>query len=199
MSECQHDYGGVASMPGFAESLRLLVESERYSLTDIGMMFGVSRERMRQLCEKLNVSRTSGSAVGLMQYREWNDSLHRFIPRSRGAFKADRRRRGVVARRAERRLRLEAFRQSVVEAVTRLRGELGRDPGWRDILDAIDPAHRYNRSAPMPIIISLWQPNSNRNSREVAQEIRDATGLGRLPRGARSHRTSRSPRTEGET
>ncbi len=35
-------------LPGFADSLRLLVERERYSLTDIGLMFGVSRERARQ-------------------------------------------------------------------------------------------------------------------------------------------------------
>lgn len=83
---------GIAALPGFAESLRLLIEREEYTLEDIGMMFNVSRERIRQLADKHGISaraygpgghRVAGPKAGFQ--REWDDANHCFrtVPQAR--------------------------------------------------------------------------------------------------------------------
>jgi hypothetical protein len=71
-----------ASDPDFVPSLRLLVERERYSLHDIGMMFDVSRERVRQWCER-NAIVHPDDWRGLHMVRVWDDYSHRFVPITR--------------------------------------------------------------------------------------------------------------------
>lgn len=183
---------GVASLPGFAESLRLLVESERYSLSDIGMMFGVSRERVRQLCERLGIDTPKNVAVGLFQYREWNDSLHRFVPRPRSEVSLEAHRRRVANRREAVRNRIARRRDDIIAAVARLRNQLGRDPFWREILETIDPERRrkcsgYSYAA---IVLGVW--SHERNTKKVLADFRRATGLGPLPRGHHAHAVNRS-------
>ena len=72
---------GIADLPGFAESLRLLIESHQYSLTDVAMMFNVSRERIRQLCARYRVQyQPYSSATGLNAMRIWDDTDNQFRP-----------------------------------------------------------------------------------------------------------------------
>lgn len=70
---------GIASLPGFAESLRLLLVEEEYTLEDVSLMFGVSRERIRQLAEKLGLTERPQRG-GLWCVRVWQDDEHRFRP-----------------------------------------------------------------------------------------------------------------------
>ena len=79
---------GIAQMEGFVESLRLLVQFEEYSLTDIGMMFGVSRERIRQLCIRYDIEVPHHGVVSgptAQVQREWDDDQNRFVPVRRAA------------------------------------------------------------------------------------------------------------------
>lgn len=70
---------GIASLPGFAESLRLLLVEEEYTLEDVGQMFGVTRERIRQIANKLGIT-TRAMNGGLKSVRLWQDNEHRFRP-----------------------------------------------------------------------------------------------------------------------
>lgn len=71
---------------GFVDSLRSLSE-QGYSLTDISMMFGVSRERVRQWCVQYNVTRLPMFSPP----RRWDWDTGRFVPIlvKRSAFNAD--------------------------------------------------------------------------------------------------------------
>lgn len=76
---------GVAYLPGFVESVRLLVEREQYTLTDIALMFDVSRERLRQLCGKHHIAYPGyHGAKGMQCQRVWDAATHRFYPVSKG-------------------------------------------------------------------------------------------------------------------
>lgn len=71
---------GLRQLPGFDESLKLLVEREQYALADIGMMFGVSRERIRQIEARVGAKRIDTHNRGLYCVRVWDDAQHRFVP-----------------------------------------------------------------------------------------------------------------------
>lgn len=79
---------GVADLPGFTESLDLLLHREQYTYTDIAMMFGVSRQRIEQLAERMfpNRSRREGW-LGMRSLRVWDDNQHRFIPIPKGVLR----------------------------------------------------------------------------------------------------------------
>jgi hypothetical protein len=75
---------GIASLPGFAESLRLLLVEEEYTLEDVGQMFGVSRERIRQIANREGFHAKYG---GMTCVRIWQDDEHRFRPVHKGVIK----------------------------------------------------------------------------------------------------------------
>lgn len=118
---------GIAALPGFTESLRLLVNFEQYSLTDIGMMFGVSRERVRQLCARFRIPvpprvPVSGKTAGVR--RVWDDEAHRFLP-VRSTALMDR----ELARLMRRDVRAEVragYRAHIAEAGRTLAARIGR-------------------------------------------------------------------------
>lgn len=123
----QHAPRGLRDLDGFAESLRILVEIERYSLTDIGAMFGVSRERARQLCIACGIPTPRVKAKGgLFDVRLWIDSENRFAPAPRKEVRLA----TVIVRdkqRAKRRADMLADRHaSVRKAAEKIRAE-GRD------------------------------------------------------------------------
>lgn len=100
-AERRAQHGPLADLPGFAESLRLLVERERYSLTDISLMFGVSRERIRQLAALAGLdTRMVAYPKGMFAVRVWNDTAHQFEPVSKALLVAQkaRQRRAIRAR-----------------------------------------------------------------------------------------------------
>lgn len=72
-------FPGVADLPGFADSLRLLIQRERYTLSDIALMFGVSTERIRQLAQRFGITRDKAGPSGGIT-RVWDDTAHCFYP-----------------------------------------------------------------------------------------------------------------------
>lgn len=79
---CHAPYG-IAQLPGFAESLRILLDDEQYAMTDVALMFGVSRERLRQLAGKFGLA-APNTGRGLYSVRIWDDTAHRFRPVAKG-------------------------------------------------------------------------------------------------------------------
>ena len=75
---------GIAGLEGFADSLRLLIEREKYTISDIALMFCASRERIRQLAVHFGLSTGQGKGGGLFATRVWDDADHRFYPVSKG-------------------------------------------------------------------------------------------------------------------
>lgn len=169
-----------ASDPEFVPSLRLLIERERYSLTDVGMMFGVSRERARQWCKQYGITPLdSRTAVGLMGVvRIWDDEANRFVPV-----------RKQVAREYKRTLRRQeqldvraAKRQAIVERVITLRRTLGRDPTVQEIAEIV--AGRMSCSGECGACLrGAW--GGNMSYAAAVSAIRKAAGIQPRPRGWR--------------
>jgi hypothetical protein len=117
----------VTQLPGFVESLRLLVEREQYSLTDIGLMFGVTREYVRQLCgrnEIVTPPRGAVSGTKARVVREWDDERHCFRPVRIGGHLTTWRVLLVEERRDIRSVVREGYRKHIVTAVASLKGRL---------------------------------------------------------------------------
>lgn len=180
---------GIAQLPGFAESLRLLIEREQYSLTDIALMFGVSRERMRQLVERAGLSAsTKAYPLGLNAIRAWDDATHRFYPCARG----QQRKRADALRKAQRaanRARdLAARRAHVGRMYHQLHATLGMAPTVAQWTSAV-----YGREMPPEQaairLCAYWgaDPGNCRISRKGRlAEIRCAVGAPSARRGVKS-------------
>lgn len=134
--------------PDFVPSLRLLVERERYSLADIGLMFGVSRERVRQWCQRYQIEHPDPRGRrGLNCLRVWDDAHDRFVPVARGLIARERRkargdayRRSVVANRT-------AKWHRAVEVLIARREQLGRaDLSQREMAEVIFPHRRIRKN-----------------------------------------------------
>lgn len=179
----------LRKLPGFEQSLRLLVADERYSLTDIALMFGVSRERMRQLCERLGIVHPDGKQVGLHCQRVWDDAANRFRPVAKSTIRREGERRASVVRRQSRAAAREQRRDRIVAVVKELRATLGRNPGWPEIWAGLGYAPIRN---PAASIIGLWGYTGTRETRVVLVEIRERTGLEPMPRGRLSWQDRRA-------
>lgn len=94
-----------------------------YGLTDIGVMFGVSRERVRQIANKLDIPRTHGT-----KHRVWDESLGRFRAYERREWAEYQRLQKKAKRRRLYRDRRERERGKQVDAVRALHKGLGRTP-----------------------------------------------------------------------
>lgn len=155
----------------FLPSLRLLVCRERYSLTDIGMMFGVSRERVRQWLRQHHIEHPDArdgklrGVTGLHCVRVWDDALHRFVPvqkRALNAVRADLGRRKRVLRRAERRAHM-------VACALRLKAELGRDPHGPEIARVLGSGQQQ----PWPFLLGMWgQGTTAHRGAELREALR---------------------------
>ena len=66
--------GGLANCPEFVEALLTLLVDEEYGLTDVGLMFGVSRERVRQWAERLGID-----TIHAGSQRVWDEAEGRFV------------------------------------------------------------------------------------------------------------------------
>lgn len=173
---------GVRSLPGFDESLRLLVEREQYSLRDIAMMFGISRERVRQLCGKLTLHLPDVYEVGRRSARVWDDAANRFRPVSRGRAIEQRSREQRDSARARRDHLRSERRERIVAAVVALRSQLDREPTWREmhcVVIGTEPEHP-NRAQLR--VLNAWETR-HMSTREKHRTFRDATGTkSRRPR-----------------
>lgn len=185
---------GITDLPGFAESLRLLVEEERYTLTDVAMMFDVSRERIRQLAERFAINVQWGEGRGLYATRLWDDEKHRFRPvsnvrlRTRATFD-----RALARGAALHRIRHErlAFAIPILHA---LQDQLGRSPTWGEMAEALGVAPAADSFAPSRMLSWLKVPTTmdTRSARKGARRrsvawFWKAVGMTPRPRGGPGH------------
>lgn len=133
---------GIASLPNFDVTLRQLVEQEKFPLRDIGDMFGVSYERIRQLQTRFNIA--SANPRGKSVARIWDDSANCFVTVDSKVLTQARqaKRRAVqiqqrLFKKELKRRQLEVRRNGVVNAVRELAKELRREPTWREMACAV--------------------------------------------------------------
>jgi hypothetical protein len=179
--------GGIAHLPGFAESLRLLIEREQYSMHDIAMMFGVSRERIRQIANLMAVPHPGPGKVGLMALRVWDDDAHCFRPILRGELRRQRRRERVARRRQEHLARVNARRRALIATVQDLRRVLGRDPTYSEIAERVFPGEpaKHGVQACAWLLGKWGRIDAEQSARARLREFRGATGLTTTPGGHR--------------
>ena len=103
-----------------------LLINEGYGLSDIALMFGISRARVQQVSARLDVDYTYGPKP-----RVWDDRLGRFRFRERAEWWAEQR----LRRRVEFEHGLGARRTAQVAALQALQVELGRTPTLGEIGD----------------------------------------------------------------
>lgn len=180
---------GLMALPGFEASLRLLLDSERYSLTDIGMMFGVSRERVRQLCARMGLG-IGGEWRGLNHIRVWDDRANRFRPQSRGAFNKKVARSQADQRSVERKRKSiesrAAQRAEVVAHARRLVVELGRAPTMYEVACSVYGRAIGNRAGGSLYLALRWTGRSTFKSGDITRitgEICAAAGIPKRPVG----------------
>jgi len=184
---------GIADLPGFRESLELLLLEERYAETDVAMMFGVSRERIRQLVRQLQIQKAPRRG-GLNDVRVWDDVANRFRPIGRKVVRQQRERaQGVVYR--EQLTREREQRRARMVAITRaLAAALGRDPSHREIASALS-GRLASQSGSGPTIAAHWGLDRGRSGsyRQAMEEFRAAAGIRVRKRG--EHVVQRQRRT----
>lgn len=183
-SRRDRDRGNAARAddPDFLPSLRLLVERERYSLTDIGMMFGVSTERVRQWCERHNIEHPDKSSErGMSRYRMWDDATNRFRPVSRAAVSELLRQRRTLSREAARMRERETRRAQMVGLLRTLADRLGRSPSLAELAEAMG----FDPKQATPYIACRWGGYAGKYPNRyqiVLDELWHAAGLSSRPR-----------------
>lgn len=108
---------GVGALPGFVESVRILLIEERYAATDVALMFGVSRERIRQLIVRAGIE-VPDYPRGLRARRVWDDEANRFRPVPLGEIREVERAERWAERRLIRERVREGYRAHVIAALT---------------------------------------------------------------------------------
>jgi hypothetical protein len=171
--------------PHFDESLRRLVVEERFALTDVGMMFGVSRERVRQWCVARGIP-TPGHRGGAA-CRVWDDQAHRFVGSTKGEL-----RRLARATRREARLTQRAARHQEMQArIIALRDAVGRRDLTVQEIAAVVFGRPVSVRCGMLRVCERWCPGYRRKGippRDVLADLRAACGLERVPVGFQNHR-----------
>jgi hypothetical protein len=171
---------GIASLPGFVESVRILVEHERYCMRDVAFFFGVSRERIRQLCERHGIN-TAHSSRGLLSVRLWNDELHCFEPVRKTTIARAQHRQRVAENRARIRERIERRRVEMVATIRACAERLGRTPTVIEAWEAVS-GKRGTQSEAAGRLASYWGARSG-TSRGALPALWVACGLTPRPRG----------------
>lgn len=169
---------GIATLDGFNESLRLLIEDERYALRDIAQMFDVSGERVRQLAKKAGIETERRN--GLCDCRLWDDTAHRFIPVRRSELARRRERAKRQRRRAEYAAKWDAREALAVARLKSLAATLGRVPTLYELGEAM--GLRDFNVGRVPAMIER-----HKNAREIWRRA----GLEMLAPGYRTDETSR--------
>jgi hypothetical protein len=177
---------GIADLPGFVDSLRLLLESERYSFTDIALMFGVTRERVRQLAAKFGIEGGGRAQRGLYDVRVWDDVAHRFVPRTRGDVAAENERNRRARARVELEERRIARRASLIEAIRSLSQSLGRSPTTLEVARVFNPNLTKNSAG--GLLSWLWTSSKDREYARCSREMYEAAGCKVRGRGTLGHR-----------
>lgn len=176
----------LATMPGFEQSLYLLLRVEQYTLHDVGMMFNVTRERIRQLAERYGIPYDT-NAKGLLAVRVWDDEAHRFLPVPRAKIRRDERRASTEAWQNSTKARIASRRARMVAALRACADSLGRAPSIQEMAQAVFPDEPRKHTLPAAAgwLTAEW---GGRGS-GVFAAIRAATGFGARPVGVPGHLT----------
>jgi transposase len=188
----RHMANPITKLPGFEDSLRLLVEEEGYSLTDVALMFDVSRERIRQLCERFDVG-TDETAVGLNAVRVWSETLHRFLPIRRSEWTNGKLQETRMRRHLERSERRQRRQQEIVDIVRGLKVQLDREPSWREIWEALGENRTVRNTACAAYVLSRWDTQEPSTAKRL-KSFRAATGTQPRPVGNPGHTKPRKDR-----
>jgi hypothetical protein len=155
--------------PEFEDSLRELVGRQNYTLDDAGMMFGLTRERIRQLCWKYNIA--THRASGVHNIRIWNDVTHEFEPSSRGAWTKQKRVARGALRRAVATARINERRAEMVTCLLVEAASIGRPLSAREMTIAW-----FGAAANVGYLGGLWGRVDGATRKGVLPAIRLACG-----------------------
>lgn len=185
---------GITNLPGFGDSLRLLVERERYSYKDIALMFGVSFQCVQQWCNARSIHHPDRAlSRGMNAYRVWDDSRHCFAPVSRAAVTAKRKSAGRARRWAARADRRANRQFAIVRRLVALSARLGREPSWLEM--ALDLGiMNANGSSACARVIGRFD-TSSASTPEKVRRFREATGIRPRGAGGAGHVAPRRPRS----
>ncbi len=168
------------SSPVTDQDVVALIGRGGYGITDVGVMFGLSRERIRQIA-----SRNGLSTAGTLP-RIWDASLNRFRAMGRDEWRERKRIQAKARAHLQRLRRVEnqaPERERHVRAAKRLAKELGRVPTLKEIGAAI--------GKPASNMIYFWGFRSNKvgegTGGRASQRLYEAAGLQKRERGTRGH------------
>ena len=194
---------GVSALPGFAESLRILVEDEHYSLFDIAAMFNVSKTRIQQLCDKVGVRRRfiqRGALRGLQAYRIWDDAANRFVPVPRRVGLRMHRHARNAIRVAAIAAKREERRAAMIATIQGLAKELQRTPTVSEMASAV--LGRHVAKSASQLLAGHWGLTPKKGSKasvvcaHIAMRaglyLRSVGGAGHLSHGEKHHRRRRT-------
>lgn len=193
-----HGPTGIADLPGFEASLRLLIEVQQYSVTDVGMMFNVSRERMRQLCNvyKVQCPGKKGSK-GLNAVRIWDDNENQFKPYSRKEINDSIRSEQQAQREYNSQKTRAERRAAIAQAYYALRNELGTTPTIHQWAERVR-GKPLAKNAAGPTLVNYWgaEGGAVRGMLSHIRRVIGAPAAQRGPtRGPRYRKRSRLPVT----
>ena len=171
--------------PGFTESLRILVEEELFTLTDIAEMLGLSRERVRQLCAARGIRRPLLSGPRQI-VRVWDDRTNRFRPLLQQDLTRACRAIQSELRQLEFHRRRTAKRESIRATLTELKSALGRDPTVREMYVALGGT-AADEGARVWWIMSRWGQNRDMTARQTWEQILSSAGIRPRKPGSPGH------------
>jgi hypothetical protein len=170
--------GSVADIPGFTESLRILLVEERYTLTDVAYMFGVSRERVRQWAKRLGLAHGHHA-----RRRVWVEAEQRFRPVGDDELPAVMRPYAEARQEKRRAEALAPRRAAILAAGARLYADLGRPVMLKELAALLRPEWAPVESH--VLLCSLWY-GGGRYVRGIGAEVRAALAAAGVPVAGRS-------------
>lgn len=182
---------GWPANPELEPSLRLLLEEQRYSITDVGMMFGISRERVRQWAVKFGIQQNGYHRHN--HSRVWDDERNTFRPVLAPEYHATMKAIPRQRKRQERIARHEAARARIVAVLKACAERLGRTPTVIEAWEAVSGTHRdtwpvsLHQGYAAGMLTGLWVGGQRRSRKGVMAQIWTATGLQPRPVGGRGH------------
>lgn len=151
----------VSDIPGFRSSLVSLLE-QGYCCTEMSIMFGVTRERMRQWQKRLGIRELQVSKRGPTR-RVWDDATGRFRPISIGDYQRLARQRTEIARRKHIRERRSEVRRTHIRFIVSFNAKHGVGPRLHDL------EREFNQ--PWPAISQYWRILRNGKPNRSYSEI----------------------------
>lgn len=166
------------------DSLERLAQ-QGYGMEDTAVMFGVSRERVRQWAEKYGLTEQFKVLGKGTKPRMWDAEQGRFVAQTWTNFRADQHGAVIETQRQTRRQRRKARRRRLVSELRALAARLGRTPvslevseamgtSWSDILTNFRGRSR-------------WKARQHTPYRSLHRRFYRLAGLSPRPRGTPGH------------